>query len=47
MAKKGQAGKARFVLSEWVDVDDDQFWVTVIAAAGWSLAILFAWELYG
>jgi len=44
---KGKPGKAKWILSEWVDVNDDQFWVTLIAAAGWTLAVFLAWELYG
>ena len=34
----GKAGKPKWVLSDWVDVEPDQFWLTVIAVVGWSLA---------
>lgn len=34
----GKAGKPKWVVSDWVDVEPDQFWLTVIAVAGWGLA---------
>lgn len=38
MPPKGKPGKPRQVISDWIDVEDDYFWLTVIAVAGWMLA---------
>ena len=35
----GKPGKPRHVVSDWIDVDDPQFGLTIIAVAGWGLAI--------
>ena len=34
----GKAGKPKWVVSDWVDVEPDQFWLTVIAVTGWAIA---------
>ena len=34
----GKAGKPKWVVSYWIDGEPYQFWLTVSAVAGWSLA---------
>jgi len=35
----GKPGKPKQVISDWLDVDEPQLWLTIIAVAGWSLAL--------
>lgn len=35
----GKAGKPKHVISDWIDVDEPQFWITLIAAVGWGIAL--------
>ena len=40
MSKRGgKPGRSRWVISEWVDLENDEFWITVIAVVGWGVAI--------
>ena len=32
----GKAGKPKWVVSDWIDVEPDQFWLTVIAAVSYT-----------
>jgi hypothetical protein len=35
-------GKNKWVVSEWVDLDSDETWLTIIAVAGWILLMIVA-----
>ena len=39
MSPKGKPGKPRHVISDWVDIDDPEIALTIIAALGWGLAL--------
>lgn len=36
----GKPGKHKWIISEWVDIESDEFWLTIIATAGWLLLLL-------
>lgn len=37
----GKPGRSRWIISEWLDdVDGAEFWLTVIAVVGWTVAIV-------
>lgn len=38
MPPKGKPGKPRHVISDWVDIDDPERALTIIAVVGWLLA---------
>ena len=41
MSKRGgKPGKSKWIISEWIDLDHDDFWLTVIAVVGWGLLLL-------
>ncbi|MCB0041035.1 MAG: hypothetical protein H6639_23800 [Caldilineaceae bacterium] len=40
MSKRGKAGRGKWIISEWLDADSDDFWLTLIAIAGWLLLII-------
>lgn len=45
MGKRGKAGKPLWVIAEWLEeVDPAEFWLTMIAAAGWILLIALLWQ---
>lgn len=35
----GKPGKHKWIISEYIDVDRDDFWLTVIAVTGWIILI--------
>lgn len=39
---KGKPGKPKWVVTDWIDIDEPEFVVTVIAVVGWSLALYLA-----
>jgi hypothetical protein len=39
MSRGGKPGRSRWVISEWIDLDRDDAWLTIIAVAGWILLI--------
>ena len=38
MSKRGKPGRGKWIISEWLDADSDDFWLTIIAIAGWFMA---------
>lgn len=41
MGKHGKTGRHRWIISEWLDdVDGAEFWLTVLAVAGWWLLLV-------
>lgn len=40
MSKRGKPGRGKWIISEWLDADADDFWLTLIAIAGWLLLII-------
>ena len=41
MGKRGgRPGKSKWIISEWIDLDSDDFWLTIIAIVGWGLLLL-------
>lgn len=43
MAKKGgKPGKSKWIVSEWLDIDEGDAVLTIIAAIGWAIA-LYLW----
>lgn len=46
MGKRGRAGKTKWVIAEWIEeLDAAEFWLTLIAVAGWVLLLVvwFGW----
>jgi hypothetical protein len=42
MSKRGgKPGRSRWIISEWIDLDSDDTWLTIIAVVGWCL---FLWS---
>lgn len=37
---KGKPGKPKWIVSDWIDLDDDQTWLTLIAVTGWILLLV-------
>ena len=43
MSKRGgKPGKPKWIISDWIDLDEREVVVTVIAAIGWTLALYLA-----
>lgn len=41
MGKRGgKPGRSKWIISEWIDLEGDEFWLTVIAVVGWTVAIV-------
>lgn len=41
MSKRGgRPGKSKWIISEWIDLESDDVWLTIIAAVGWGLLLL-------
>jgi hypothetical protein len=40
MSKRGKPGRHRWIISDWLDTDGDDFWLTIIAVVGWLLLII-------
>lgn len=35
----GKPGRSKWIISEWIDLDSDDFWLTAIAVTGWIILI--------
>jgi hypothetical protein len=45
MGRRRRAGRPRWVISDWFeDVDGAEFWLTMLAVAGWGLLLAVLWE---
>lgn len=40
----GRPGKSKWIISEWIDLDSDDLWLTVIAVVGWGLLLLITFR---
>ncbi len=40
----GKPGKSKWIISEWIDLDSDDFWLTIIAVVGWGLLLLITFR---
>ena len=41
MSKRGgRPGKSKWIISEWIDLDSDDLWLTIIAVVGWGPLLL-------
>jgi hypothetical protein len=37
---KGKPGRAKWIISDWVDLDEPESVITIIAVVGWTLLLL-------
>jgi hypothetical protein len=42
MSKRGKVGRSRWIISEWIDIDSEDTWLTIIAVVGWILFLVLA-----
>jgi hypothetical protein len=43
MSKRRRSGRHRWVISDWVDLSSDEFWMTIIAVSGWWALLAVLW----
>lgn len=36
----GRPGRSRWVISDWVDLEGDEAWLTIVAVVGWVLLLV-------